>query len=395
MREQTDLIQRVQGVVRDLALVDDLRQLYRRAVEGLTEGLGFDRASLWLYSEDTREVQGSWSTDDWGLVYDDSDRRMFYGDWEKAVGVALAHRDKVSVTSLSPGWEALVVVQDGDRTLGWFHVDDEFHRRSVTRLQRQILALHGRTVGTLIQRRQLADLIKRSQEQNALKDNLLAVLAHDLRGPVGNLGMLLKHVCDQPTLPEDLRPLLTKGQTSAFKALDLLDNILDWIRGQIQEVSALKERFPVRRSLDSVREWHEGTAQGKGIEISVVCLESLTILCEGRALETIVRNFVSNALKYSSRGSVVVIRGVGMPGEVWIEVEDQGVGMSAERLEDLFSHRQAESVPGTSGETGSGLGLLFCGDLARSLGARLEAQSLPEKGTTFRLVVPDLLDGAL
>jgi signal transduction histidine kinase len=395
MSNSAKMIHRVQELARDLALVTNLASLYRQTVEGMVGALGFDKASLSLYNQETREVRGTWATDDWGLVYDDSDRLTFLGEWEWSVEKALGAADKLELKWTDQDWEALIVLQDGERILGWMVVDNGLRHRQLTDLEKEVLALCGRTFSTLFQRRQFADLLERFREQNALKDRLLTILGHDLRGPIGNLSNLLGIACDQTLEPDQLRPLLVEGRLASLRAYNLLENLLSWVRSQIEEVVNLRNRLPLIRPLISVQAWLDAQAKNKGVRLLVNCSETLTVVGDERMIETIVRNLVSNAVKFSPPNRPVTLQGRTVEGAIIIEVIDQGSGIAPAKVATLLSNQQKVSHVGTAGESGSGLGLMFSADLAKALGGHLEVESEVGQGSTFRLVLPDQIDGEL
>ena len=407
MNDGADLVRHVQELARELSRTTSLHELYRGAVTGLLRPLGFDRAALFLYDSEKNEMRGTWGTDDRGRVIDESGYHAFIGQDQAFLSEALEAPDHIKVWENRPlklwdkvvgyGWNAMVVLQDGDRTLGWLAIDNAVQQKPLTPLEKEVLTLYGRTLSTLVQRRQFADLSEKFRAQNALKDRLFTILAHDLRGPIGNLSLMLGMACDQPLDDSDLRAILKESRQASQSTYNLLDNVLGWVRSQLEEVTALRERFPVLRSLVAVQVWLEATAKAKGVHLVVDCHESFTMVGDERMMETIVRNLVSNAIKYSPPGSTVIVRSRTVPddGTLLIEVVDQGVGITEEKLAGLFSSEQKRSQPGTAGEGGNGLGLMFSADLARTLGGHLEAESQSGQGSTFRVVLPDVVDDEL
>jgi signal transduction histidine kinase len=259
-----------------------------------------------------------------------------------------------------------------------------------------VLIENARLLADLQLSRDLAEVSRiRLAEQNEMKDKLFTILAHDLRGPVGSLSALLGVVEDSPMSVDEIREVVHEGHRSASQTYSLLDNLLGWVRAQMDEVKVLRTRFLAARSLDSVLEWMEPQAKMKGITLELECPPEMTVTADQRMFETIVRNLVSNAVKFSAENTVVTVRGLARGEAGVVEVEDRGEGMAPERLEQLFQHRAVQSELGTRGERGSGLGLMFCADLARALGGTLEAQSTVAKGSTFRLVLPDPVEGEL
>ena len=401
MTDGVDLVRNVQELARDLANISQLSELYRRAVAGLIGPLGFDRGSLFLYNDATGEMRGTWGTDEQGRLVDESNYHTVPDREKDLVRKALENPDRIHYwddiqlsrdgKAVGRGWNATVLLEDGNRVFGMLFTDNLIRHLPLRTLEREGLALYGRTLSALIQRRQFADLSEKYRAQNDLKDRLFTILAHDLRGPIGNLSVMLGFACDQPMDAGDLKEVLEESRQASQRTFNLLENVLGWVRGQIEEVAALRERIPITRCLVSVQIWLEASAKTKGIRLVVDCAPGLTVVTDERMLETIVRNLVSNAVKFSPRGAAITLRGRATDESIFVEVEDHGVGMPPEKVAALFLPEQKKSQSGTAGEGGSGLGLMFSSDLARTLGGRLEAESTLGQGSTFRLVLPDEL----
>lgn len=405
MRDDVDFVRHVHELARELERVEDLKQLYRRAVQGLLDPLGFDRAALFLYDSDKQEMSGTWGTDEAGHVVDESDYRSFLNEKHAFLAEALADPERLKIwygrelrlwdKVVGIGWNAMVVLQDGERVLGWLALDNAIHQKPLTAMEREVLSLYGRALSSIIQRRQFEVLSDKYRSQNALKDRLFTILAHDLRGPIGNIGMLLGLAMDTKAGSLEMDEVLHETREAAVRTYNLLENVLGWVRSQMEEVTALRVRIPLERPLNSVKAWLSATAKAKNIAIEVECHPSLTLVTDERMIETVLRNLVSNAVKYSAEGTTVLLRGRIEDGKVLYEVVDCGVGLPQEKVDMLFSKDQKSSQPGTAGEGGNGLGLMFSSDLVRSLEGQLEAESQLGVGSTFRIVLPDELDGEL
>jgi signal transduction histidine kinase len=137
--------------------------------------------------------------------------------------------------------------------------------------------------------------------------------------------------------------------------------------------------------------------RNKDIRLAVACPEKLSVVTDERMLATILRNLVSNAVKFSPRGSTIQVRAQSpdLEGAVHISVADEGVGMSPELAVHLFTSNMGHSKAGTAGEKGNGLGLMFSAQLAVCMGARLEVSSAPGQGSLFTLTLPDVVEGDL
>jgi signal transduction histidine kinase len=195
---------------------------------------------------------------------------------------------------------------------------------------------------------------------------------------------------------EEIRETVPEIRRSLDSTFNLLENLLYWVRSQMQEITVLRERVDVIKIIRTLAGWLDRTILVKGLGLDVQCPSNLTVDTDERMVETILRNFLTNAVKFSQRGGVITLAAVysEAAGEVRLSVTDQGVGMNREQVQKLFSGFISGSV-GTSGERGSGLGLLFCRDMATKLGARIEVSSTVGIGSTFTLVLPDRVEGEL
>jgi len=236
---------------------------------------------------------------------------------------------------------------------------------------------------------QLQDSERQLLDENDLKDRLFGVLAHDLRGPIGNLRSLLTMVSERIEEPEVVRELVGIGLQSATRTFRLTENLLTWIRGQIKGIDLPVVRVVVSDLLQVVKDILDPEAALKNVSILVEVAASLTLDTEPNAIETIVRNLVANAVKFSPPGAQVVVSAERDGPEVIFEVRDSGVGMTEEQVAGLFRGRPVNPLPGTTGEQGNGLGLMISSDLAKTIGGWLEASSTLGRGSTIRLIVSD------
>ncbi|NNM54672.1 MAG: PAS domain-containing sensor histidine kinase [Spirochaetales bacterium] len=223
---------------------------------------------------------------------------------------------------------------------------------------------------------------------NEVRNRLFTILAHDLRGPVGTLTHLLGLALETQADHETLLEVVEESHKAAAQTYDLLENVLGWVSGQLEQA----QREPVWVNLlnlfRGVAAWLEATCRAKEISLELQSDPLLMALSDERSLETVLRNLVSNAIKFSPRGAVVHLRAQALPDGLSLEVQDEGTGIEPERLKQLFTDGKKNTRAGTAGEKGNGLGLMFCADIARSLGGRLTATSEVGKGSVFRLTLP-------
>ena len=189
------------------------------------------------------------------------------------------------------------------------------------------------------------------------RDKMYSVIAHDLRSPMASIRMVLNLVAASVT-PETIGPEL----------FDLIDLDLNDI-------------------IPGVVEIFEVIAQTKHIKLELQhCDQPLIVRADNDMLKTVVRNFMSNAVKFSPEDSTIEIL-MGVEGDfAKVSVRDHGVGIAADRLGSIF--HKGETTYGTGGEEGSGLGLQLCQDFARKNGGDCMVESVEGEGSTFSVLIP-------
>lgn len=223
---------------------------------------------------------------------------------------------------------------------------------------------------------------------NNLKDMLFSVIAHDIRNPVHNLRALIKMTLD--SAPQSLQEMLRQadGQTKSLESMTT--SLLDWAIFQSQEVVLEKEGIQLSSICQALKEELQPLAQTKKIELSFEARGNYDALCDKNALKTVLRNIISNALKFTHTGGKVTVLADANALEetVTFTIADTGIGMEEEKLRHLFQFSPNKKTRGTTGEMGSGLGLVFSYELNKLNGGEIEVESKMGSGTTFRVTVP-------
>jgi signal transduction histidine kinase len=257
----------------------------------------------------------------------------------------------------------------------------------------ETMELFAKVCAVVIENTRLLMRLRQSErellDENDLKDRLFTVLAHDLRGPIGNLHSMLTMLAERIDEPELVRDLVPLGLQSAERTFALTENLLTWIRGQLKGVPLATRRVTAAELVKPVIENLGHQAAGKGITIRLDSPAAVTLDTEPNTVQAIVRNLISNAVKFSPSGQEVVVSAERDGPEVVFEVRDSGVGMTPEQVAGLFRGRPVNPYLGTSGEKGNGLGLMFSSDLAKTVHGWLEASSELGKGSSIRLIVSD------
>ena len=222
------------------------------------------------------------------------------------------------------------------------------------------------------------------------RDKMYSVIAHDLRSPMASIRMVLNLVV-QSASPETVGPelytLLDQANRESEEVHDLLDNLLKWTKSQTGRLSVVTQDLDLNDIIPGVVDIFEMIAQTKKIKLNLQHTDQpLVVRADNDMLKTVVRNFMSNAIKFSPEGSSIDIK-MSVEGDfAKISVRDHGVGIAPERLGSIF--RKGETTYGTGGEEGSGLGLQLCQDFAQKNGGDCTVESVVGEGSTFSVLVP-------
>lgn len=226
-------------------------------------------------------------------------------------------------------------------------------------------------------------------QANQARDRFFSILAHDLKNPFAGLLSLLDEILARPeTLsPEDLRQsLMTMGQT-AQNVYRLLETLLDWGRSQTGALPLDPQPQLLSFLLEEALDPLELEFRKKTIEVFLEPTSAL-VLADRYTVVAILRNLLSNALKFTRPGGTVTVRAAEEDGQVCVSVADTGIGIPPKRLELLFHLENKISTPGTAREPGTGLGLILCSEFAGKNGGTLKVTQTSDHGTTFTLRLP-------
>ena len=247
----------------------------------------------------------------------------------------------------------------------------------------------------ITQRKLAEDEIKLKNEQLLLsqedREKMFSIIVHDLKTPFNSfLGMtqLLSEELHSFT-QEEIKEMAASMKTSAESLYALLENLLLWARskrGMIPFNPTLIELLPVVRE---GAEMMEEPAKIKNITIEIDINEDIAVLADNNILQTIIRNLVSNAVKFTLPGGRVILKAKSKDNSsVEVSVEDTGIGMSHEIMDNLFKPGSRTGRKGTEGESSSGLGLIVCNDFVQMLGGKLEIESEQGRGSRFFFSLP-------
>lgn len=235
--------------------------------------------------------------------------------------------------------------------------------------------------------RQLMTQKSELEELNQTKDRWFGVISHDFRHPLTVLHGALDLIIEDDLSPQERRSVFADIQKRLSRTSYLLDNLLFWAQHQMDGWKANYESMKIDELLLPVIDVVEGWAKEKSINFECICESKFQIQTDPEAIRLVIRNLLSNSIKYSFPGQTIIIRALELEGEWRISVTDHGVGMTEEQIESIFGSGQRSTL-GTHNEKGSGLGLSLCRDFVNFLGGSLKVESEPERKTTFTLRLP-------
>ena len=222
------------------------------------------------------------------------------------------------------------------------------------------------------------------------RDKMYSVIAHDLRSPMASIRMVLNLVvasASPESVGAELYTLLDQANRESEEVHDLLDNLLKWTKSQTGRLTVVKQELDLSDIIPGVVEIFETIAQTKRIKLDYQPTGgALKVEADNDMMKTVVRNFLSNAIKFSPEDSTIEIIMSTEGGFAKVSVRDHGVGISADRLGSIF--HKGETTYGTGGEEGSGLGLQLCQDFARKNGGDCTVESVEGEGSTFSVLIP-------
>ena len=227
------------------------------------------------------------------------------------------------------------------------------------------------------------------------RDKLYSVIAHDLRSPMGSIKMMLNMLVvavDHEQIGGDMYEMLSMVNKSVEDTFTLLDNLLKWSKSQIGRLNVVRQNMDMVVLCRGLIEVFEKMGEFKQIRFSLDAPESCDVYVDRDMIKSVLRNLLSNSLKFSNKGGEIILHVkdsvLEEGGFAVISVEDFGCGISEEGQSKLLKLESHFSTFGTGNEEGSGLGLLLCQDFVTKNSGRLWFTSQKGVGTTFNFSLP-------
>ena len=236
----------------------------------------------------------------------------------------------------------------------------------------------------------LSESEKQLIKSNAAKDKFFSIIAHDLKNPFNTIfGFTdLLYTDLQEYSYEETRQFLEKISDASKQAYTLLENLLIWAQTQNHSIEFKPGVVDLQHMVRDAITMVESQARTKNIALSFEINDHHKVLADENLVDTIMRNLLTNAIKFTHPGGKVDVLTRINNNQVEISVQDNGVGISEEQLSRIFRIETKYRTLGTSSEKGSGLGLILCKEFAEMQGGTIRAESEPGKGSRFTFSVP-------
>ena len=225
---------------------------------------------------------------------------------------------------------------------------------------------------------------------NRTKDRFFSIISHDLRTPFSSILGFSEILSSEITelSHDDIKDYANNIYLSSRSTHELLENLLIWARSHNGDIRMNITRVNISNVINEVASVMSQTARIKGITVINETDDNIFVCADMNSIKVVVRNLISNAIKYTSEGGLVKVSTQIIRDKVIVSVKDTGKGISEVVLSTLFSENDNISEPGTANETGTGLGLILCKEFIDLNRGEIWAQSSPGEGSTFSFALP-------
>ena len=231
------------------------------------------------------------------------------------------------------------------------------------------------------------------QELNASKDLFFSIIAHDLKGPFNSLIGFSNLLLEDPVVNEneELKENVQIIKNSSQNTFELLQNLLNWAQIQKGNLPFNREKIKISDVINNVLKILSHQLIQKKIEIKTIIKDTdLIVYADKEMLNTILRNLISNASKYSYKNGTIEIKCEKINNAINVSISDNGTRISKESVDKLFNYKYSQKTTGTEGEKGTGLGLILSKDFIQKHNGTIWVKSELTLGSQFIFTLPDL-----
>ncbi len=227
------------------------------------------------------------------------------------------------------------------------------------------------------------------QRSSLLRDTLIRIVSHDIRGPLSNLKSVITLVKEDQVGLEQAKDFMVTIDKGVDHTIQMLDELMEWGKAASAHKRIEREEIVLQEILDPIVEQMKPHIESKNLDFTIAGEVNVTCLFDKSALSVVTRNLLSNAVKFTEKEGRVNVNVGNSNGHVEIEIADTGIGIPKDMKANLFEMKKDNKRPGTDNEKSSGVGLFICNDLINQNKGTLMVEDNPAgKGTVFKFTLP-------
>jgi len=378
----------------------DMYTLYKKIHEVISELMPAKNIFIAQYNERTDVLSFPYDIDENDKMKESSKRGRGLTEYVLRTGKAilldyekfweLAKKGEIENVETPPLIWLGVPLKLAGKTFGVIAVQDYQNPKAYSTDDMDILTFVSEQIAQVIERKRNSDEIKRYTEElkqlNNTKDKFFSIIAHDLKNPfITLLGFSELLLSDYADLNDDERIYyINEMKKSAEISHNLLQNLLQWSRSQTGHIEFNPQDVDLSILVRGIIELLKFSADRKEINMTYNISPGLFVVADEDMLNTIIRNLLTNAIKFTRKGGLITVEAELDGNYVNVIVKDTGVGMNEKVKENLFRMDVSQTTFGTDNEAGTGLGLLLCKEFVEKHGGKISVESEPDKGSLFK-----------
>ena len=382
----------------------DMISLYRKIHEAVSTLMLAKNFYIAIYDEATEMISFPYMVDEFDPPYPPKKMGMGLTEYILRKGEATLIDAELDLKLRDAGetelvgtptliWLGVPLMVEG-KAIGVIVVQDYDTAETYGEEEKQVLVFVAEQIAQVIERKRNSEAIKKFTEElkelNQTKDKFFSIIAHDLRNPfITIMGFSDILLSDYKELNDEERQFyIEEMKKSAELSHDLLQNLLQWSRSQTGRINFNSTSIDLLEIVDENFELLYKAAEKKNLALKKNVSPGLSIFADKAMLNTIFRNLLTNAIKFSNAGGLIELSAIEAGKFVEISVSDSGVGMDKKRMDELFKIENTISTRGTDNEVGTGLGLILCKEFVEKHGGKISVQSQEGKGSKFTFTFP-------
>ncbi|NQZ76935.1 MAG: HAMP domain-containing histidine kinase [Ekhidna sp.] len=226
------------------------------------------------------------------------------------------------------------------------------------------------------------------ERASLLRDTLIKIVSHDIRGPLGNLKSVITLTREGQVGIDQIKIFMETIDKGVDHAVRMLEELMEWGHAASQNKKVDQEEILLKDIIEPAIEYARSNIDEKNLEFNLEGDLDISCLFDRNAIKVVIRNLLSNSVKFTERKGRIAMKIQNRPDDILIQFIDTGIGISQEMKDNLFELKRDNKRPGTENEKSSGVGLFICKDLIEQNGGTISVEDNPEgKGTVFNLTL--------